>query len=152
MFKIGKKYECSLCYKTYPEVTHLKNHIQRIHKDEEELIWKKRAESDLKYTCVDCEKKFLTEKVLEYHTKEHMKYQTLEKYKTFKVGKKYECRLCYKGLNEIGHLKRHIERIHENEGQLIWQKVEESDLKYKCAHCEKKFLTENILRTKFDCT
>ena len=139
--KVARKRECTLCYKKFKAKQTLEKHVRVVHKNDTGFLGRPIDESELLYHCKNCDFRFVKETILI----RHMRIHTLEKYRNFKVGTRFECALCYKRFNDLMHLKRHLEGIHKGDAVLIWQNLDQSNLEYACHICEKKFLKESIL-------
>ena len=64
-----KRYECKLCYTKFALRGYLRQHCNKTHKDDQELLSREITENDLQFPCKEnnCEKKFVTKKILDWH-------------------------------------------------------------------------------------
>ena len=108
---------CDICESTFQRVDYLKSHMKSMHS---------------KSRCSFCGKTFMKEESLEVHkNKAHQDFDQ----------KLFKCHTCYIGFNSNGHLKTHVETIHN--------KIR----KYKCDNCNKSFKRTHHLKYHLDkCT
>ena len=130
-----RKFRCKLCYKGFTRNKYLVSHENIIHKNETELLSTEITEEDLKHNCNRCELKFITEQLLDRHTKEHQEKQPLPM---------KECRLCYKEFKTSKELKLHEKTVHKNDFEYLGRNILDSELLYKCSNCDKRFVKESI--------
>merc|ERR1719318_1750166 len=134
-----KPLNCKLCYVALKNTSDLEKHNTKIHKAEMGLLKKDIDESMLLFKCNDCDKKFITEKLMCYHARyQHKGLQEAQSY----------CRLCYVDFKTSPYFKAHKLNIHKSQqelnaftGELKWE-----TLSFMCKYCDEWFLTENILR------
>ena len=132
---VERTIRCKLCYKGFTKKKYLEGHEKVIHKNETELLSTEITEKDLKHKCSNCELKFITEQLLDRHTKDHEEKQLL----TIK-----ECRLCYKEFKRSKELKIHEKTVHKNDLEYLGRNILDSELLYKCSSCDKRFVKESI--------
>ena len=134
-----KPLSCKLCYVALKNSSDLEKHIMKIHKEEMGLLKKGIDESMLVFKCNDCDKKFITEKLMGHHARyQHRVLQEAQSY----------CKLCYVDFKTSSYFKAHKLNIHKSEqelnaftGELKWE-----TLSFMCKFCDEWFLTENVLR------
>ena len=117
---------CKTCQKTFLSERNLKNHTQ-IHTGEKPFncalcqTMSFRSASDLKshmrvhtdddhrwaFPCQQCGKKFTTKSSLKVHARLHGGEKT------------YHCEICPKSFNQIGHMRRHMEKVHGPKTSMI---------------------------------
>ena len=154
--KQEKRFKCKLCYHQFDFNCTLEQHQKGVHKGELRHLENPLVESDLVFSCENCEKKFISQNSKDFHRR----YRHKDEYKKLgtvksdsgenKIGEKgsYSCILCYNKFNYNGDLKRHINKFHRTEEELTVLRngsVDESKLKFNCDSCEKKFLKRTIL-------
>jgi len=134
-----KPFSCKLCYVSLRNVADVEKHMTNIHRDDLWILEKEIEESMLVHNCKDCEKRFVTEKLMNYHAR----YQ----HKVAGETKSY-CRLCYVDFKNGTYLKAHKVNVHKSpeevdafKGELKWD-----SLSFMCRYCDEWFLTENILK------
>ena len=129
-----KSSKCKLCYNTYPKPFRLREHQEKAHKNDQDLLLRKIEPDELKYNCTHCEQVFARDSILKYHIK--LKHK--EEAENF-------CKFCYLVVKK-DHIKSHREKIHSDiPEQMFSMEVDFKLLKFNCSLCDKKFLTENSL-------
>jgi len=122
---------CQHCNLWYKQPKYLKRHNNQVHKNglptdtEVEELWE---------SCTSCDKKFISVKALDFHTK--------------KKHKKFNCDVCHVSFANNNNLKVHLKGVHKIEKnlELFDGGVDESLLIIKCDKCEKRFANESILK------
>ena len=122
-----KLLECSLCYTSYTEIKHLRQHQHSFHKGDKSLLHRKIEPCELKFKCQTCEQGFVREHILQHHIKIRHPEQS-EKY----------CNLCYTIVR--CSINVHKSKIHSD---LTEANHKKELLKFNCSLCDKKFVTEN---------
>ena len=145
------QFKCSLCYQEMKHRSSLWAHNENIHKSaEEQYLIKNGTETDLKFDCSDCDLKFYTENLLNYHKSRQHNYKEVQV-----VGKEVRsvptltCNLCYTNFANQRNLKDHKERVHTTDEEKALFGVEEikhSLLKVECSFCDKKLINQNCLK------
>ena len=116
-------FQCSLCYEKFKGKKTLMNHVESVHKDEQDSFMK----SSHEYQCSYCELKCATMKSKSYHEKKQ--HPTSVKY--LKNGR-FTCPLCYCNYKSIWMLeKKHFVRQHQNDTDLLNRKIEDDELKFR---------------------
>ena len=142
--------ECKLCYRNLSNVHKMPRHMKFAHKDDLEFMDKDITDSDLKYPCNICNRRFVKDTLLISHKREHK----LEKYKDLKVEcyrkdkKNYKCKFCYAIYSSfIGKLNLldHILSKHKADSNLFNVKITRKECEHKCEKCDYKFISENAL-------
>ena len=125
---------CKFCYINFNRTSKLQKHQEKLHNG---LIDIKLDEAQLKHSCKHCDKSFLSEKILAYHTRYiHKDKLRVDKY----------CKLCYIEFKRPSEFRKHQQSLNKEEMLAIITKQEINELKYLCTCCDKKFMTENILQ------
>ena len=127
------KANCKLCYYDYENEWSLKKHNNRLHNTNEEMKALQSYQIDnerLVHTCLECYQKFLTENILNFHTR----YRH-----TISNGDKKYCKLCYLKFKDASYLRKHQEKIHSNEMSLFDIQIDPAILKHTCKLCDKNF-------------
>jgi uncharacterized Zn-finger protein len=130
---------CKLCHLKYKHPSVLANHKKKIHKNEMQYFSIKMEENELKYSCNECNRKFVTENILSHHNR--YRHNTLQPRET-------ACVLCQIEFKNIYQQRAHVKNIHRSEEEKLAldnKTIEEERLIFICKHCDKKFLTANIL-------
>ena len=89
--------QCPLCHQLYENSDTLMHHI-KVHANSQKI----KANSEKKFQCTVCDKKFFNAKDRDRHVLTHTK------------EKKFECKICSMKFARADHLKRHHVKIHEN--------------------------------------
>ena len=95
----GKLNKCELCYAVFTRKETIKDHIDRVHKLEVELLDEdlnpKFTKEDCIFECRACSKKFISEAVMKYH-------------ETRKHGSgNIECETCHKRFKDKTAINKH---------------------------------------------
>ena len=174
--KSANRYECKLCYSTYDSFSTLVSHFKTVHKSDLERVHEKITTADLVVPCKDCDLRFITQAVLNFHTSKVHKTKINEQkcghcpevfnksslrgakefrrhlstvHKTRILSKVLNCKLCEKPIRGRRNLKTHTTNMHtspEEVNALTLDRIDEEDLRFLCKYCDKKFLTEDVLR------
>ena len=144
---------CNICYKVMRDRYVLERHQKDVHKDEEEFWNKEIPAEKLKYSCDDCQLKFLSESLLKKHETVHNQHQfgDLKKSSYDSSTKRFKCKLCLVSYKQVYNLGSHIATVHQTaeEKDFLANGGDVSKLKYNCSKCEKKFLSESLLGLHF---
>ena len=114
-----KRFQCDFCEKKYYQKSHLQEHVLAAHKDfdNENML----LEPNLKW---ENEENYTNE----------VSMNTISENISDPVKKSPECTLCGKTFRSKGHVKRHVESVHE--------KLK----KFQCDVCEKKYYQKSHLK------
>ena len=164
-----KLHECKLCYTKFTLNGYLKQHYSRTHKDDQELLKREITDEELQYNCLElnCEKKFATQKILDWHktyvhiqakvncnfcTKEFSSTLMLRKHckkaHTRKTNETtFHCKLCYKRFGKRANMVAH-KYVHKEDRAAFERKLNDSELIFECKNvqCDKKFISESVLK------
>ena len=138
---------CHICYKKRSKMN-MRNHLEKMHKADEDYWFQDIPEEKLLFQCKECEKKFVSENALKVHSKVHLS-QDFEKLKSECYNQQtqtFSCKLCYKNFNEFYNLLNHMSRIHRSLKELWSRKIETQELKYQCLRCEVKCYSQELLK------
>ena len=149
-----KEGKCNLCYF---DTKNLRSHKRYIHRTKDSAWFGKDiVENDLKYECESCYLKFVSENSLNYHkSKEHKKTHKSSRSRSISLAKRTVqrqatyCNLCYVDMNRPKLLQDHRDKIHTSAAEkstFVHGEVKHSLLKYKCALCEKRFISKSSMR------
>merc|ERR1719482_1392143 len=58
----------------------------------------------------------------------------------------FSCKLCYISFAYNSGLKKHLKVIHKDDQHLFESNLDESQLRHHCQFCDKKFVSEHILK------
>ena len=157
--KHNLKAVCILCYISYKDIRNYNKHIQTFHVNAEEqaaIEIKHIDENKLIYECNRCQKRFLTESILNYHLsrKHHEKLQirtdtdgSLKLKISTDTNNRY-CQLCNVTFKKSSMLPVHRKNIHlkhQGEMEALGRLIKKEELAHHCNSCDSYFLTENIL-------
>lgn len=142
---ISSDKNCKLCYISFKHDSNLRRHIQAVHKSDRQFLDGDLTESDLKFSCNKCDKKFVRERILKNHLSFHKQVEYADIRRKSFVDKFYKCSLCHIKYKDFTNLTKHIEKIHNDHRELVCQEFEEAELRYKCDSCDLKFLKEAFL-------
>ena len=124
--------ECKLCYRVL-HTANIAAHMKNIHKDDTELLNRVIDSSELKFVCAKCPMKFVKESFVEMHKKgAHF------------VNTDNECKLCYKKMSRY-QVPKHMEFVHKEDKEDFDRAILDSELKYSCKQCPRKFIKESIV-------
>ena len=152
-----KRFKCKLCYHQFDFNCYLDQHQKGVHKDELHLFEGSFTENDLKISCENCDKKFLSQNSKDFHRRYQHK-EELKKLASVKSDRgenkpiaktSFSCILCYNKFSFNGDYKKHIGKFHTTEDEVIALEngfVEEAKLSFSCNSCDKKFLNTAILK------
>ena len=141
--KIPKKIMCHLCYKSFKLQKSVTVHQRKHHPEAEEYFGRVIAPAELTQDCPNCDLKFLTVTLLDYHKKtvHHIAEKGLEDGRD-KNGF-FSCKLCYSEFSRAGNLKQHIVR-HKEDAHNYDRDIGEDELKYECSECSLRFLSDHL--------
>jgi len=129
---------CQLCYIMYKEPKFLRVHQQRIHASELDAFEKDLRAEDMQHECTKCDKSFYSQNTLDYHMKRIHSISS--------GSEEFSCKLCYISFAYNSGLKKHLKVIHKDDMHLFEGDLDESLLTNHCQFCDKKFVSEHILR------
>lgn len=166
--KIGSKFACDQCRRTFSCTSNLKLHLNAQHASHDKVIWHK---------CQKCNWKSKYPRSLKHHwqtkhSKENKSYECSEcdyrTYQSFRLKNHmirhipdtlinwHYCSIClFKG-KTLTYLNKHIEAVHTPKDELIWFKCDICDFKtrrrgYLKTHAEVKHSIDKRFR-KYKCT
>ena len=134
---------CKLCYMKFRKNNHLNEHQTKVHKKESQYLNREILDSDLSFPCVDCDLSFITQNVLNFHTRKAHQLRTNEK--SLATRKPKACRLCYKTFSKMKAVISHEKVAHVKETEYLQREILLSELVHACTLCEKMFVTKNLL-------
>ena len=130
---------CKLCYTKYARSDNLSSHTRKIHwSPEEQKALKENniEETPLQHPCDLCDKKFLLEKILDYH-----------KQKVHTGDSSSYCKLCRVEFESARKGRHHVHNVHRPNPQEMFAlkgpNMEEL-WEVPCNHCEHKFLNSHV--------
>ena len=126
---------CRLCLVRFKSTKMLKSHLFKYHLLELGLQNQDVKALELKEQCLQCDKKYLTQSSLTYHIQRIHDSSELER---------ETCNLCYLTYTTSRNLRKHQATIHKNDQDFLNRKIEFGELKFKCLHCDKAFVKEEI--------
>ena len=145
--QIQQKVTCQLCYTRFSSRGNFKVHIKKVHHTEEEksALQMDIIDNDiLTYQCQQCEKKFLNENILNRHGRLQHKEKSVGLV-IVKTTRQNYCKLCYLKFERPCIFEKHKILLHRDEMHAFNVKIEETQLKFNCDQCGRKYLTDNIL-------
>ena len=63
----NSSFSCKLCYIPFNQISNLKRHAEKVHRDEGEFLSRDITPAELTFQCGLCSQKFVTENILKYH-------------------------------------------------------------------------------------
>ena len=101
----------------------------------------------LTYQCDHCEKKFLTENILNFHVRYYHQNRKRQNVSSNNAQKKKEinCKLCYVNFKYLSQLERHKKAVHKGELRGFELDLSEQELAFSCEKCDKKFWSRTSL-------
>jgi hypothetical protein len=140
---------CKLCYKKFKHSKGMKTHILLAHKADQEFIGREIQDSELKYACNLCPRKFVKETILQKHNLEHEaqnhEYLRADCFFKDRKGCRYVCKLCYRKLSTFESLVGHILKNHGSHEKFFRISIKQQDCIYPCKRCNLKFISKDIL-------
>ena len=137
----GSRYACKFCYKKSETFIGVARHILEIHRSDENMFKVCIKEEDCIHNCQRCDQKFVTKDILAYHMEFRHQVGNLNS-----MGKPSNtCKLCYKKFKHSKGMKTHILLAHKADQEFIGREIQDSELKYACNLCPRKFVKETIL-------
>ena len=152
--KIPRKIMCNLCYKSFKLQKSVTFHQRKQHPEAKEYFGRVIASADLTHECPDCDLKFLTRTLLEYHKKtvhtekgsEDSRGKTdVEDASKVAKERKFQCELCYKVLRSQANYIQH-RKVHSKDQEALERKISEEDCRFPCGPCDLHFISEDILK------
>ena len=130
-----KRYECKLCYTKFALRGYLRQHCNKTHKDDQELLSREITENDLQFPCIEnnCEKKFVTKKILDWH-KTHIHTKT-----------NFNCNFCAEEFPSALLLRTHATKAHT-------RRSFRNEAGFQCKLCYKSFAKKSNLLAHIMCT
>ena len=139
--KIPRKIMCHLRYTSFKQQKSVTVHQRKHHPEAQEYFGRVIPTGDLTHECPDCDLKFLTRTLLDYHRKTVHAEKGLEDAR--EKTEVFSCKLCYSEFSRAGNLKQHIVRHKEDIGSYE-RDIGEAELKYDCSDCGLKFLSDHL--------
>ena len=106
--KSGVVKYCKLCYIKFKHPSEFRKHKKSLHQKEMYAFISKQEVCELKYPCNKCDKKFLTENILQYHSR--------YSHKTQLSGQEKTCQYCNKHfpwhIKTTSRLAKHMRSVH----------------------------------------
>ena len=144
-----ESHQCVLCYESFKIKSYLNVHIKTIHSSAVEREFLNDVDaSKLKFNCINCDNKFLTESLLEKHVGKKHKSKSAAPPNIILKQPTY-CNLCYIQFQRPGILSQHREKLHTSPAEIAaiaMAEVKHSSLKYSCTFCDKRFITKAAMR------
>jgi len=134
---------CKLCDLNFRSSGGFVQHRFKIHSLEMDAFKKDYTEKDMIYQCRICKKKVATDLSLKSHmSRKH--YKNRKKKVKLENQERY-CQLCYIVYKKAYFLEKHKKKVHANEMEAFDRDLRPEDMTYRCAKCNKSFLTQNTL-------
>ena len=97
--------ECKLCYRMFESRSNMSTHQKQFHPEDIIHLNRDIQRNEQIFSCTSCNKSFLSEHLLKYHTnKQH--------------SKEYHCKLCYYDFKYKRNLKDHIKKLHNTNEEI----------------------------------
>jgi len=143
-----QSFQCKLCYTTLSSNQILKVHQEKKHKQDLHFLDKDIEASFLMFNCLQCEKKFVSQAVLDYHQNVHKLegFQFLKIYCIDKKTKVYQCPLCLNKVIGLRPFIEHAKAYHKDEFKYFKTKPGPEMLTNNCKDCNLQFVTENCFK------
>ena len=129
----------------------------KVHKNETEFLNREIKPLELKVPCRerDCNLKFLSLSLENYHSKEHRevveRVRDIKEFEDLKIEsfnkqtKMYFCKLCFTNFKHFSHLNSHLSTNHSQERKYLRAQYSDEEFKFTCDECELEFLTDSLL-------
>ena len=136
---------CKLCYIMYKKAYFLEKHKNNVHASEMEAFDRDLYPRDMTFVCAKCNKGFYTQNTLDHHI--HRKHYNM-KHDPQQLSQQEPsyCELCYLPFKFPSNVRKHQSNVHKNDLWALKVKITEDMKKYPCEHCDKKFLSESLLK------
>ena len=131
---------CHLCYAKLSNKANLKQHLNNKHVNDAEYLDRTISDEELIWPCNQCELRFVAKKFLDDHSRVHKPLINQMK------GKSQSCKLCYKTFSDTRAATKHEKVRHVKEAEYLQRDILDSELVHICTGCDKRFVTENILK------
>ena len=129
---------CQLCFMSFDRPAALERHKAFLHKNEMHGFDLELDQSLLVFTCKDCDKRFWTENILEYHRR--------YKHKTLNTKEDKECELCGKffkwNKDQRSKMKTHMYNIHTEKD---YSEMDDKKIDRTCKLCYISFDHPSVL-------
>jgi len=126
--------ECKLCYKHFKCASNVPKHMTKCHKEDKEFFNRAIEDSELRFPCQLCPKKFVKESILATH-----------KRKAHAIKTENECKLCYKYLKQSINMPKHMENYHKDDTEFLNRTIKDSELTFSCDECPRKFVKNSLM-------
>ena len=130
------KFECKFCYSNHQRFMGLLDHIHVAHSSDLDRINEKIITADLIFPCNNCDKMFITQDILSYHTR---RFHTT-KPKNLNLPKTQKCENCSEAFIHFNTLRKHGLAVH---GTRLQRPIETVN----CRLCEKPVRGKGNLAT-----
>ena len=94
------------------------------------------GESDLVIKCKQCEKKFVSERSMMFHSRK-MHIKSTKSADSF-------CNLCHFDYKSNYGLSKHQKKVHRNHSEFLNREILKSELRFECGECDAKFVANDI--------
>ena len=141
---------CHICYKRIKS-SNMRQHLEKVHKAEQEYWSKDIPEEKLVYPCDNCEKKCVSASALKLHSRLHVSegFDQLKAECYDQETKTYNCKLCYKPFKDFYNVMNHMCRYHKTMKETWSRKIESHELNVSCSKCDKKFLNQQLQKMHY---
>ena len=140
---------CKLCHKKVKRLNEKKHNNNHARKGEKKYLGRDLEDWELEYQCKICNKKFVTENILEDHVVNHdmMEHEYLKQECLIpKKGRSYfKCKFCYSEFDRFSVFIKHILAAHKSDKTLLREKISQAECKFGCPNCIQAFITKDVL-------
>ena len=141
------KHSCLLCYRRFEKPSEVKIHQRKAHIEKDlETLRGITSNDQLKHSCTECENKFLTEEILNYHIKFHKlpggkttHPKITDKTSASSLSK---CNYCPREFPSSKSLRKHSWKVHNKKVSVVEDK---SKYSFKCQLCYLPFKYTSVM-------
>jgi len=143
-------YKCKLCYARIGKFEVLIEHILTSHESDKKIINMNISEEECKFACDQCNLKFISKDVLDYHIdyKHRRNKVCTSKPNKSNLEDVSKCKLCHVEFESRKQVQNHVHSIHrkyKEEMEVIRNPGSKTHFKIKCRFCPENFINLHVL-------